>query len=84
MDKIFCHFEPFLLFYPTNNPKNQNFETLKKNPGDIITLHKWTKNDDHVLRCSLAMARNGCNCYFSFWAIFCPFTSLIPQKVKTF
>ena len=24
------------------------------------------------------MARNECNCYFSFWAIFCPFTPSPP------
>ena len=29
------------------------------------------------------MARNGCNCYFSFWAIFCLSTSLTAQKIKT-
>ena len=23
-----------------------------------------------------------CNCYFSFWAIFCPFTPLTAQKIK--
>ena len=28
------------------------------------------------------MARDGCNCYVSFWAIFCPFTSLTAQKMK--
>ena len=28
------------------------------------------------------MARDGCNCYFSFWAIFCPFTSLTAQNIK--
>ena len=26
------------------------------------------------------MAHNGCNCYFSFWAIFCPFTSVTAAK----
>ena len=25
---------------------------------------------------------DGCNCCFSFWAIFCPFTSLTAQKMK--
>ena len=25
---------------------------------------------------------DGCNCYFSFWAIFCPFTHLTVQKMK--
>ena len=29
----------FLHFYPTNNPKNQNFEEMKKRPGDIIILY---------------------------------------------
>ena len=38
----------FLPFYPTN-PKNQNFEKM---PGDIIILHKCTKNHDHMLYCS--------------------------------
>ena len=38
-------------------------------PRDIIILHKCTKND-------------GCNCYFSFWAIFCPFTLPTTQKIK--
>ena len=30
------------------------------------------------------MARNRCNCYFSFWAIFCPFTSQQPENNKNF
>ena len=47
-DIIFCHFGPFLHFYPTNNLKNQNFENKKKTPGDII-LQKSTKNHDHML-----------------------------------
>ena len=81
-DRIFCHFGPFLPFRPhPNNPKNQNFEKLKKTPGDII-LHKCNKNHDHVLYCSLDMAHNRFNCYFSFWAIFYPFTSLTTQKIK--
>ena len=28
------------------------------------------------------MACNTCNIYFSFWAIFCPFTPLTAQKMK--
>ena len=75
-------FDCFLPFYPPNNPKNQNFEKLKKAPGDIIILHKCAKNHDHMLYCSLDMARNGFHCYFSFWAIFCSFNSLTAQKIK--
>ena len=80
--RIFCHFEPFLLFYPTNNPKNQNFEKLKKMPWDIITLQKCAKNHNHMLYCSSDMACDRCNCYFSFWASFCPFTPRTTQKIK--
>ena len=35
-----------------------------------------------MLYCSLDMACNGFNYYFSFWAIFYPFTSLTAQKIK--
>ena len=28
----------FLPFYPRNNPKNLNFEKMKKAPGDIIYI----------------------------------------------
>ena len=34
--KFFVILDHFLLFYPTNNPENQNFE--KKAPGDIIII----------------------------------------------
>ena len=50
--------------------------------GDSIILHKCTTNHDHMLYSSWDMAHDGCNCYFSFWAIFCPFTSHQPKKWK--
>ena len=62
----------FLLFYPTNSPKNQNFEKMKTIPGDIIILHMCNKNYDQMMYGSWDMVRDRCNCYFSFWAIFCP------------
>ena len=81
-DRIFCYFGLFFPFYSPNNPKNQNFEKLKKKiPGDIIILHKCTKNHDHMLYCSLDMAHNRFN-YFSFWAIFCLLTPLTAQKIE--
>ena len=46
---IFVILDHFLPFYP----KNQNFEKLKKTPGDIIILHKCIKNHHHMLHCSL-------------------------------
>ena len=51
-DIIFCHFGPFFVLLPPNNPENQNFEKIKKIFGDIIILHKRTKNHDHMLHCS--------------------------------
>ena len=78
--KIFVILDRFLPFCLPNNPKNQNFEKLKKAPRDIIILHKCTKTHDHMLYCSLDMPRNGFTCYFSFWAIFYPFTSLTSPK----
>ena len=54
----------------------------KIKPGGIVTIHKCTKNHDHRLYCSSDMARDGCNFYFSFWAIFCPFTPLTARKMK--
>ena len=36
----------------------------------------------HMLYCSWDMVGDRCNCYFPFWAIFCPFTPLTAQKIK--
>ena len=69
--------QTFLSFLTIFWPFTQKIEILKnwkKTPGDIIILHKCTKNHDHMLYCSWDMVHNRCNCYFSFWAIFCPFT----------
>ena len=81
-ERIFCHFGQFFAHLPPKNPENQNFEKMKKIPGDIIMLNKCTKNHDHMLCCSWDMAHDRCNGYFSFWAIFCPFTPLTARKMK--
>ena len=72
----------FCPFTPHNSPKNENFKKMKKRPGDIIILHNCTKNYDYKLYCFWDMACDGCNCSFSFWAIFCPFTPLTARKMK--
>ena len=75
----------FLPFHLTNNPKNQNFTKMKTIPWDIIISYKCTKNDDHMLYCRWDTVCHGCNVYFSFWAIFCPFTPpLIIWKIIIF
>ena len=55
---------------------------MKKTPQDTNILHKCTKNHDRRLYCSWDMARDGCNCYLSFWVIFCPFAPVTVQKMK--
>ena len=46
-DRIFFILDSFLPFYPTN-PKNQNFQKMRKTTQDIIILHKSTKNQAHM------------------------------------
>ena len=70
-------------FYPSNSPKiSKKMKKQKKMTGDIIILHKCTKTHNHMLYCSWDLVHDGCNCYFSFWTIFCPFTSATAWKMK--
>ena len=78
---FFVILDHFLHFYHYSL-KNENLKKMKKTPGDIIILHKCTKNHDHMLQCSWDMACDGRNCYFSFWAIFCSITPVTAQKMK--
>ena len=81
-----CYFSFWTILYPftlLTAPKKEDFTKMKKTPGDVIILHKCTKNHDYVLYCSWDMVRDRCN-YFSFWANFCPFTPLTAWKMKIF
>ena len=74
----------FFALLPPNYPENQNFEKMKKIPGDIIILHMSTLNQNHMMYDSWDMERDRQN-FFSFWTIFCPFTpppSLTTQRIK--
>ena len=79
---LFCILGYFLLFYPLTAQRTKILKKWKKSHGDIIILHSFTKNYDHMLYCSWDMAHGRCNCYFSFWAVFCPLTPLTAQKIK--
>ena len=68
-----------LPFYPPNLPEKPKFQKTEIITWNIINL---TKSHDHMLYCSWDMACDRCNCCFSFWAIFCPFTPLTAQKMK--
>ena len=70
------HFGQFFALLP---PKNEHFKTVKKTHGDSI-LHKYTRNNDHMLYCSRDKICG--RCYFSFWAIFYPFTLLKVRNIK--
>ena len=72
-DRISCHFGQFFAFLPPpNNPKNQNFEKLKKRPGGIIILHTCTINDNHMMYSSWDMKYDRQN-FLSLWTVFLPF-----------
>ena len=78
--KVFCHFGLFFVLllpplppHPTPPLTTQKIKILQnwKMPLELSSFYqKCTKNHDHILYCSLDMARNRFNCYFSFWAIF--------------
>ena len=49
VSEIWSAMDHCLPFYSPNNPKNENFEKLKKVPGDIIILQMFTINDNHMM-----------------------------------
>ena len=46
---FFVILDHFFAHLPPNNPENQNFEKVKKTPGDIIILHMCTININHMM-----------------------------------
>ena len=84
MTEFFVILGHFLHFDPSNNPKNQNFEKLKKMPADIIILHLCTLQMT-IIWCMIPEIYNmeqDRQKFFSFWTIFCPFTTLLTLKLK--
>ena len=74
-DRIFCHYELFLPFYPHLDPENQNFEKMKKTLEDIISLQMFTINDSHIM-CGFSDIECNRQIFLSLWTDFCPFTPL--------
>ena len=68
-----------------NNLKNQNFEKMKKNSGNIIILNMCTINENHMINGSWDMEHNR-HTFLSFWPFwvnlghFCPFTPNNPRN----
>ena len=73
---VFCHLDHFLPFDSANNPKNQNFEKMKKNL-ELLSFYTWvpqtTSNEICFLRYGVQQT-----IFLSFWAI----TLLMTQKLK--
>ena len=83
-DRCNCYFSFWTTFCPfiSLTDKNINiFKKMKNTPEDIIILQQCTKNHDHMLYSSWDMVCDRYN-YFSFWAMFCPFTPVTAQKIK--
>ena len=80
---FFVTLDKFLPIYPLKTRKIKVLKTWKKRL-EVLSFYtnKCTKNQDHMLYCSWDMARDECNCYFSFLTIFCPFTHLTAPKMK--
>ena len=72
-DIILPHFGQFFGLLPT-----PPLLTLTKTPGDIITLHTCTINDNPMMCGSWDMEHDRLN-FVPFWTIFCPFTSPPPM-----
>ena len=75
-----CHFSFWAIFCPFT-PDPENFKKMKKILGDII-LHQCTNNNDLMPYCSWDIVHDISNCYFSFWATFCPFTPPPPPTAQ--
>ena len=74
---FFVILDHFLHFYLPNNLKNQNFEKMKKLPGEIF-LHICTINDNTMMYGPWDVEHDGQN-FLSFWTIF---SSLTARKIK--
>ena len=72
---IICTFTPLTI---------QKIKILKKWKSAKRNYHftQVYQNHDHIPDCSWEMVCDTCNCYFSFWAIFCTFTPLAARKIK--
>ena len=86
-----CYFLFSAIFCPFDSPNSpkKSFRTMEKTT--TTTTPNWRyhhfpqvyqKSWSYAILFLRYMVCDGCNCYFSFWAIFCPFTTLIAQKIK--
>ena len=70
----------FLLFYPTNNKENRNFEKVKKTPGGIIILNMSNINENHIMYDSWDMEQGRIFSHFGPFFHFLPFHTSPPNN----
>ena len=56
--KFFVILGYFLSFYLPNNLQNQNFEKMRRVSGDVIILHMYAINDNHMMYGSWDIVHN--------------------------
>ena len=76
--KFFFILNDFLLLYSPNNPESQNFEKVKKMPGDITISLMCTLNENYMMHVSWDMEHYRQN-FFVTLDHFCPFTPPPPH-----
>ena len=74
-DKIFCHIEPFFALSPPWQPENKKKNTWRYYHFTHVH-HKWQSYDKWFLRYGASQTE--------LFFIFCPFTPLTTEKIKTF
>ena len=79
---IVCHFGPFFALLCLQFAKSKLWKN-EKTAGDIISLHKCTINDNHIMHGFSDMEHDRHN-FFTFSTIFYPFSPLTTPKIKTF
>ena len=77
--KFFWHDGPFFCPFTLLTTKKKTKFWKNKTPWDIIILHLCTTNDNHIMYGSWDIKCDR-QYFLSFWASFCPFTSLTIQK----
>ena len=74
----------FFVILPHQQLKKSKFWKNEKMPEDIIILHKYKKNHDHMLYILfLGYSMRWMQLLFLILGYFCPFTPLTAQKIKT-
>ena len=81
--QFFIILHHFLQLYPPNDLENQNFEKMQKPLENIITLHMYIINDNHIMYGCWDMEHDRHN-FLSFRTVFLSFYTLNNPKNQNF